>query len=78
MSWNAENEVYRCMVDTIVRMLINLKTETEIKEEIEKRSKDLKDIESQMTFITNFNFIVSRLWIFNTSDKTLQDLITED
>lgn len=68
MSWNAENETYRCMVDTLVRMLIQDKSENEIEEEIARRAKDIPNIESQMTFVTNFNYINQRLWYINRGD----------
>lgn len=68
MSWNAENETYRCMVDTLVRMLIRDKSESEIEEEIAKRAKDIPNIESQMTFVTSFNYINQRLWYINRGD----------
>lgn len=68
MSWNAENETYRCMVDQLVRMLIQGKTENEIEEELARRAKDIQNIESQMTFITDFHYIIQRLWYINEGD----------
>lgn len=67
MSWNAENEAYRCMVDRLVRMLIKGDSQYDIEKEVAKRAKDL-DIESQLTFVTNFNYIIERLWYINRGD----------